>query len=305
MESANVLKNHLINGRYKAERKIDHGTYSTVYLGIDKLSKKKVAIKVESVNAGRPTIPHESAVYQHLKNWDGFPHILYAGQEKGYNIIVMELLGASLKHVYNNLGNKFSLKTVLQLADQILLRLQTLHGLHFVHCDLKPANLMMGRGDKSGEVYLIDFGLARQYFHRNKHLPCKSTHQHFVGNPAFAARNAHLYRTLSRRDDLESLGYVLVYFITGTLPWETSPTDTFQTQIQQIQRIKLSINIEMLCQGVPPVFIQYFQYVRELRYDDTPDYNYLRQLFRTVAAKYKYKYDRLFEWNKPNTTNVA
>ncbi|GLV38340.1 Casein kinase Ialpha [Carabus blaptoides fortunei] len=299
MEQENVLKNHLINGRYQIQHKLDEGSFSIVYLGTDTLTKKKVAIKVESASYTKPTIPHESAIYRHLNNRDGFPQIFYAGQEKDHNILVMNVLGVSLKHVHDEIGKKFSLKTVVQLADQMLTRLETLHGLHFVHCDLKPANFMMGSGDKSNTVHLIDFGLARQYICDNKHV--NNRNRNFVGNPAFAACNAHLKRSLARRDDLESLGYILIYFLKGTLPWETTPSQTLQEQFRQIQRIKLSTSTEMLCQGVSPVFLQYFHYVQKLKHEEKPNYDYLRQLFRNLAARLKYNYDNQFDWNKKIT----
>lgn len=304
MEQLVILKSELIHKRYKVEHTIDRGSCATVYLGTDNLTKKKVAIKVERADAPRQTIPHESRVYLHINNWEGFPRMLFGGPEKCFNILVMEILGASLKHIFYDLGKQFSLKTILQLADQMLLRIQTLHGLNFIHCDLKPDNFVTGAGDKSGQVYLIDFGMARQYIHENQHVPSHPYAPRFVGSPAFASCNAHLYRKLSRRDDLESLGYVLLYFAKGTLPWLNSSMETIAEQFWHIQRIKLGTSIEELCEGVLPEFMDYLKYVRGLRYDQAPDYNYLRALFRNVAVKYGYIYDRVFEWHKPNTVNV-
>lgn len=298
MEEPVILQHQLIHNRFKVLHTIDRGSCAIVYLGNDELTKKKVAIKVERADAPRQTIPHESRVYQHINNWDGFPRMLFGGPEKGFNILVMEILGASLKNIFNDLGKQFSLKTILQLADQMLLRLQTLHGLDFIHCDLKPDNFMTGCGDKSGQVHLIDFGMARQYIHENQHVPSHPYEPRFVGNPAFASYNAHLYRKLSRRDDLESLGYILIYFAKGTLPWVTVQKPTFQEQFEYIQGIKLGTSIEELCEGVLPEFMDYLKYVRGLRYDEAPDYYYLRALFKNVAVKYGYIYDREFEWNK-------
>lgn len=303
-KQTNVLKSFLINNRYKVKHIIDRGTSASVYAGTDKQTKKKVAIKVESADAPLQVIPDEITVYQKINNRDGFPQMLYSGKEKGFNILVMEMLDVSLKHMFNKFNKHFSLKTVLKLAEQTLLLLKTLHELDFIHLDLKPANLMTGCGDKSRQVHLIDFGLARQYRHENQHVPSQPINPLFFGSPAFASCNAHLYRTLSRRDDLESLGYVLVYFATGTLPWLNSSMDTLAEHFWHIQRTKLATSIEELCQGVPQEFMRYFQYIRQLGYDEEPDYEYLRSIFIMVAVRYRYMYDFEFDWNQPNTANV-
>ncbi|GLV38338.1 Casein kinase Ialpha [Carabus blaptoides fortunei] len=295
MESGYLEKNILINGRYKVKQKIDTGNTTIVYQGTDVLTKKRVAIKAESSNLGVETIPYESNTYRYLNNSNGFAQIFYAGQEKGQNIIVMELLGVSMKHVHNEIGKRFCLKTVLELADQMLMRLQIFH-VHSVHCDLKPANFMMGAGDKSGKLYLVGFKFARQNFHEQLHL----NNQQFIGNPLFVARNVHMNKPLTALDDLESFGYVLVYFITGTLPWEPPATLTRDEQLKQIQYMKLSCDLDKLCQGVPSVFYQYFQYIFGLQSYEEPNYYYLRQIFRTLAARLGYVYNHIFEWNAPS-----
>lgn len=304
MEQTNVLKSFLINNRYKVEHIIKRGASASVYLGTDKQTKEKVAIKVKSADEPHQFIPHESTVYQKINNQHGFPHMLYSGQEKGFNILVMEKLGVSLDRVFYDLNKHFTMKTVLQLAVQMLSLLETLHELDFIHRALKPGSFMMGSGDKSGQVHLIDFGRATQYRHENQHVPSQPVNVLFVGCPAFASCNVHLYRTMSRRDDLESLGYVLVYFATGTLPWLNHSIDTFAKGYWHIQRTKLATSIEELCQGVPQEFMRYFQYIRELGYDEEPNYGYLRSLFSIIAVRYRYMLDLAFEWNQPNTANV-
>ncbi|GLV38344.1 Casein kinase Ialpha [Carabus blaptoides fortunei] len=284
-------------GRYEMVEEIGKGSYSVVYSGIDKLTNERVAMKLECLANEKLTLAHESVIYDHLRDQDGFPEIYHAGQEHGFNVLVMELLGPTLKKIFTDRG-KFSLKAVLMLGDQLLLRLEQLHKIGYIHRDIKLANLIMGRGDKCDQVYIIDIGLGKQYKYGNLHILHKKN-QILVGNPAFASRRAHLKHEISRRDDLESLGFVFMYLLRGNLPWRGIPADTMAQKLRQIEEIKLATTIESLCEGFPQEFVQYFHYCRGLKFTAEPDYTYLRQLLRSVGEQMNITYDNVFEWNNP------
>ncbi|GLV38342.1 Casein kinase Ialpha [Carabus blaptoides fortunei] len=293
MEPDTLPTTHLFAGKYKIVKKIGRGSYASVYMGIDKCTREKVAIKLESIEKTETTLQHEGVIYTNLENSDKVPKILYFGQEHGYNLIVMDLLGPSLRKLHY-ISTKFSLSTVLQLANQILVILENIHNHSIIHRDLKPDNFLIGRGDNSKNIYIIDFGLAIKY--NNTELD--SGEHHFVGNAYFASCNAHENCQSAPRDDLESLGYILVYFLHGTLPWCSIDAKSFHERVTKAGEIKLSTTIEELCDGLPEEFSTYLKYCRGLKLTDVPNYEYVRQLFDQVARRMNVSYDNVFDWTK-------
>lgn len=300
MEAENPIINMIIVGKYQIISKIGTGAFGEVYMGRDKSSGKEVAIKLEKISTEEPTVPWEIKIFEQITKTDGFPEIYYTGKDNGYYIIIMELLGPNLYHLFVTNGKKFTLKSVLMLADQMLMILEHLHRNNIIHRDMKPSNFVMGLGDKSGQVYLIDYGLATQFIHDNQHIPFDNTKAYLVGNIAFASRNAFYHCEVSRRDDLESLGYVLMYFLRGALPWRSIPTNTLDEKIRRIRQILLKTTIEELCEGLPLEFVSYLKYCRSLKFEEEPDYGYLRKLFRTLAERMNYEYDNVYDWTKTN-----
>lgn len=215
-----------------------------------------------------------------------------------YNVMVMELLGPSLEDLFNFCSRRFSLKTVLLLADQMISRIDYIHSRNFIHRDIKPDNFLMGLGKKGNLVYIIDFGLAKKYKDARScmHIPYRDN-KNLTGTARYASINTHLGIEQSRRDDLESLGFVLMYFNLGTLPWQGLKAANKRQKYERISEKKLNTPIEVLCKDFPPEFPTYLNYCRRLEFIQHPDYSYLRKLFRTLFHNQGFSYDYVFDWN--------
>ncbi|KAJ6658937.1 hypothetical protein lerEdw1_019574 [Lerista edwardsae] len=286
---------------------------------------EEVAIKLECVKTKHPQLHIESKFYKMMQGGVGIPSIKWCGAEGDYNVMVMELLGPSLEDLFNFCSRKFSLKTVLLLADQMISRIEYIHSKNFIHRDVKPDNFLMGLGKKGNLVYIIDFGLAKKYrdARTHQHIPYREN-KNLTGTARYASINTHLGIEQSRRDDLESLGYVLMYFNLGSLPWQGLKAATKRQKYERISEKKMSTPIEVLCKGYPckfvcvcvcvcvcahmcsdfntqrvciPEFSTYLNFCRSLRFDDKPDYSYLRQLFRNLFHRQGFSYDYVFDWN--------
>lgn len=211
--------------------------------------------------------------------------------------MVMDLLGHSLEDLFNLCHRRFSLKTVLMLADQMIQRIEYIHYKHFVHRDIKPDNFVMGFGENQKFVYMIDFGLAKRYRDpRNlHHIPIRFN-KSLTGTARYASLNTHLGIEQARRDDLEALGYVLVYFIKGSLPWQGLKAATKEEKYEKILKKKRDTDIQTLCRDLPPEFSLYFTYVRSLQFEERPDYAYLRKIFHEIFIRNNFKRDEEFDW---------
>ncbi|XP_025076755.1 casein kinase I-like isoform X3 [Pomacea canaliculata] len=287
-----------VGNKYRLGRKIGSGSFGDIYLGTDISNGEEVAIKLECVKTKHPQLHIESKIYRMMQGGVGIPTIKWCGAEGDYNVMVMELLGPSLEDLFNFCSRKFSLKTVLLLADQLISRIEYIHSKNFIHRDVKPDNFLMGLGKKGNLVYLIDFGLAKKYrdARTHQHIPYREN-KNLTGTARYASINTHLGIEQSRRDDMESLGYVFMYFLRGSLPWQGLKAATKRQKYERISEKKMSTPIEELCKGFPSEFATYLNFCRSLRFDDKPDYSYLRQLFRNLFHRQGFTYDYVFDWN--------
>ncbi|KIK05064.1 hypothetical protein K443DRAFT_675361 [Laccaria amethystina LaAM-08-1] len=312
-------------GKYRLEEEIANGGCGTVFLGVHTVAGKEVAIKLEPAIAKHSPLKQESKIYKTLMGGTGVPWIMWSGRQGDYNVMIIDLLGPSLEDLFKMCNRHFSLKTVLQLADQLISRIEFIHSHSFVHRDIKPANFVMGTGKAAHLVNVIDFGLAKKFRdpRTSNHIPYRQDEFHGVGTSLFAAINTHLGVESSRRDDLESLAYMLIYFIRGTLPWRkirAPQSPTFTSSISPSERLyqkkhynpvsatwdlirdsKLAHD-ETLTVGLPPEFDVLFRYARGLEFDDLPDYEGLRKLFRGLADRVGIEYDGVFDWSVPKAS---
>ncbi|XP_022721552.1 casein kinase 1-like protein 2 isoform X2 [Durio zibethinus] len=286
-----------VGNKYRLGRKIGSGSFGEIYHGTNIQTNEEVAIKLENMKTKHPQLLYESKLYKILQGGNGISNVRWFGIEGGYNVLVMDLLGPSLEDLFNFCSRKLSLKTVLMLADQLINRVEFVHSKSFLHRDIKPDNFLMGLGKRAKQVYIIDFGLAKKYL-------CTSTHQHIpyrenknlTGTARYASMNTHLGIEQSRRDDLESLGFVLMYFLRGSLPWQGLKAGNKKQKYEKISEKKVSISIEALCRGYPTEFASYFHYCRSLRFDEKPDYSYLQRLFRDLFIREGFQFDYVFDW---------
>ncbi|XP_011009775.1 PREDICTED: casein kinase I isoform delta-like isoform X1 [Populus euphratica] len=286
-----------VGNKFRLGRKIGSGSFGEIYLGANIQTNEEVAIKLENVKTRHPQLLYESKLYKMLQGGTGIPNVKWFGVEGEYNVLVMDLLGPSLEDLFNFCSRKLSLKTVLMLADQMINRVEFVHSKSFLHRDIKPDNFLMGLGRRANQVYAIDFGLAKKYrdTSTHQHIPYREN-KNLTGTARYASMNTHLGIEQSRRDDLESLGYVLMYFLRGSLPWQGLKAGTKKQKYEKISEKKVSTSIEALCRGYPTEFASYFHYCRSLRFDDKPDYAYLKRLFRDLFIREGFQFDYVFDW---------
>jgi serine/threonine protein kinase len=287
----------ILNGIYRIIKMVGCGAFGEIHLAYDVNMKALRAIKFEMANHKNPQLKHEYSVLEQLNkhefnnndnkqqnistdSFTGVPRVYYFDRlEHKYNFMVMEFLGPSLGDLFQLKERNFGMETVLMLAIQILTRIEYIHEKGFLHRDIKPENFVVGLNEKSNLVYLIDYGLSKRYKDKNsgQHIPYRENKQ-LVGTVRYASINAHLGIEQSRRDDLEGIGYVLVYFYLGRLPWQNK-TDKGKPLTQKITEKKLTTPPELLCKKMPREFSYYFHYCKNLKFEDRPDYNSLKSMF--------------------------
>lgn len=288
-----------VGNKYRLGRKIGSGSFGDIFLGANITTGEEVAIKLESVKTRHPQLLYESKVLKILQGGVGVPNVRWYGIEGDYNVMVMDLLGPSLEDLFNFCNRQFGLKTILMLAEQMLCRIEYAHTKSFIHRDIKPDNFLMGLGKKANVVHIIDMGLAKRYRdpRTHQHIPYREN-KNLTGTARYASINTHLGIEQSRRDDLESLGYVLLYFCRGSLPWQGLRAVNKKQKYDKISEKKMSTPLDVLCRGLPAEFTTYMNHVRTLRFDDKCDYGYLRKIFRDLFVREGYQYDYVFDWTR-------
>eukprot|EP00438_Fugacium_kawagutii_P019971 Skav222681 [mRNA] locus=scaffold1471:34774:39687:- [translate_table: standard] len=304
-----------VGGKFRLGRKIGSGSFGDIYIGTNVQTSEEVAIKLESIKSKHPQLlyaPHpKNPTDKHNTNTSrgvGVPNVHWYGVEGDYNVMVIDLLGPSLEDLFSFCNRKFSLKTTLMLADQMInrpaccrkfLQVEYMHAKNFIHRDIKPDNFLIGLGKKANQVHIIDFGLAKKDPKTQQHIPYREN-KALTGTARYASAsssvNTHLGIEQSRRDDLEAVGYVLMYFNRGSLPWQGLKANSKKETLGMQRDVILGMYLQVLCKHFPCEFATYLNYCRSLRFEDRPDYAYLRRLLKDLFFREGYQYDFVFDW---------
>jgi casein kinase 1 len=286
-----------VGGHYSLRGRIGAGSFGEIYSAESTRTHVRVAVKLESCRSRAPQLSYESKLYMMFSGGPGIPKLHWYGTEGTHNVMVMDLLGKSLEGLFLECGHRFSVKTVLMLADQMLSCVEYIHNKNFIHRDIKPDNFLIGLGNASNQVFIIDFGLAKKYrdLHTRAHIPYVQG-KSLTGTARYASVGALRGAEQSRRDDLESLGFVWLYLLRGSLPWMGLTGRDRKQKYERICDVKSRTTFEDLCHGFPVEFVHYFRAVRNLRFSEKPNYAGLRAMFRALFIREGYLYDYKYDW---------
>jgi serine/threonine protein kinase len=273
----------LINFKYKLLNEIGKGSFGTIYRGENIRTREKVAIKVEAIEHGAFLLKNESIIYRYLNNMNGIPAVKWFGKDDTNYYMVINLLGKSLQNIKDEVGC-FTLNDALKIGVYLINLIQNIHEKGLVHRDIKPDNFLFGLDDTS-KIYIIDFGFCKSYVGDDKHIPMKKT-DNLIGSRTYASINAHNFDEISRRDDLESLCYTLIYLVLGKLDWQMNSSYNYEhpklanirirdMKTQMIESSKFLPDKSL----IPTIFINSLKYIRTLEFDAKPDYAYLIEIF--------------------------
>lgn len=269
--------NDLLMHHYIIIEKIGSGSFGDVYLGEDG-KNMKYALKIENKYAKKTRLIKEYTIYKQLikQRMQNIPKIYKFIKTTNNIILVMELLGPNLEELLIKYNKKFDTMTILKLSIAIISIIEKLHDVGYIHRDIKPNNFLIGRNNNKDIIYLMDFGLSKKYITNGKHIQM-STINNIIGTPRYASVNVHNNMEPSRRDDLESIGYMLIYLAKGTLPWKGIRTK--KTMKKQIGDMKKNIKLTELTKELPKCFYSYMKYVKKLAFDEDPNYECIKSMF--------------------------
>ena len=289
------LLNKIFFKKYEIIRKLGKGSFGLVYLGKIINSNNFVAVKFEPKNQIEHILERESYLLYYLRGF-GIPEVITFGHNSKYNVLVQTLLGNSINDIFFQYNKKFSMKDCCMIGLQMLDRLEYIHSKYIIHRDIKPDNFLVGKEDES-LIYLIDFGLAKKYMssRTGKHVKF-SINKKWSGTSRFASANSLRGVVQSRRDDLESLCYILLFIMKGNLPWDNVFGYSENDDILLIYKIKKFMSPDLLFFNLPKETSEFFKYCKKLDFDKKPDYNYLRSLLLKILNNQNDKNDLYFSW---------
>eukprot|EP00929_Paragymnodinium_shiwhaense_P047719 TRINITY_DN2419_c0_g2_i1.p1 TRINITY_DN2419_c0_g2~~TRINITY_DN2419_c0_g2_i1.p1 ORF type:complete len:354 (+),score=103.53 TRINITY_DN2419_c0_g2_i1:131-1192(+) len=295
------------SGKYELDKRLGAGCFGEVWRARNTQDDTLVAVKTEEAGSTAPQLEQEAAILNMLRQpvqQQGIVECFYYGRESSHNCMVMELLSRSIEDWVQKCKNKFQPKTTVLLAEQILHRIEYLHSKCIVHRDIKPENFMFGSGGKIHHVYIIDFGLSKRWWDKNKHVPLRQK-LNMTGTARYASINAHKGFEQSRRDDLEAIGHMLMYFLRGTLPWSGLDAKTKEEKYKKITEKKEQIPLDDLCKGYPRAFQEFLKYSRELNFMEKPDYDTLQGWWKDVRKEYGNPQDHEYEFFEGKELDVG
>ncbi|MES1910548.1 MAG: hypothetical protein MHM6MM_003123 [Cercozoa sp. M6MM] len=294
----------VVDERYSVKSELGKGSFGAVFLGQSRNTGDNVALKFESIQVRSKQLEKEYRLfrefYERARQNDVLlrtPRVLYFGELQEYNFMSMTLLGPSLENLFEKCRRKFTLRTVLMLGDQMLSCMQFVHDNGYLHRDLKPNNFCVGLDDNERNfVYVIDFGLAKPYLLEDgAHIPLTEGRS-MVGTARYAPVASHIGREQGRRDELESLLFILVYFLKGKLPWQGLPAKNHREKNEKITQTKRTTTTAQLCEGLPAEFVELLRYVRHLKFTERPNYASMRRKLARLFARKRYFERPLFDW---------
>ena len=297
-DNSDIFLGKTLFNKYKIIKKIGEGSFGFIYEAQSINSNKLYAVKLENMIEDQYILEDEALILSYL-NCNRIPKIKLFGYSENYMVLIMELLGKSLDKILNELPNKsMSIRCCCNIAYQLISIFEIIHSNNIIHRDIKPSNIALGLGANYKYLYILDFGLSRKYRSSTtkKHLPFTKDNP-LVGNARYSSINALEGCTQSRRDDLESIGYLIIYLILGKLPWQGIVSNKKESKFYKILEIKKNTSPEELCKGLPPQFVEYVKYTRNLGYETDPDYNYLKNLFLSVLKSQNYEFDYFYDWD--------
>ena len=294
-----------VGGRYRLGKKIGTGAFGEIFEGTDIFDNSSVAIKLEHNSVKYPQLLFEAKLLKSIPG-TGIPIMHWFGIAGEYNAMVMDLLGQNLEDLYNYCAKNFTLKTILMIIIQMIERLKHVHDNHYIHRDIKPENFLIGKDTTAKTIYLLDFGLAKRYRdeYTHIHIPLKEN-RNLTGTARYASCNAHNGLEQSRRDDMESIAYVILYFFRKKLPWQGLKCKDKNEKHAKIKEIKMSMTPEKLFEGIPKEFADYLTMVKKLGFEDEPAYKSYIQMFNKLFKAKEFEMDYIYDWvTVKNNTNV-
>ena len=305
-ESDNFIEeNKCIFKKYKPVKKIGRGSFGKIYHVVRLKDNAAFAMKVEKIDAVQKTLEREAYYLFTLQGGFGIPKLITFGRTKSYNILIETLLNKSLFDLFINKNNKFRLTDCCFIGIQILEILEWIHSKDIIYRDVKPENFLIGIKDPNA-IYVVDFGLCKKYrsSKTGKHLLPKLTGK-FSGTLIYASSNVLKGKESSRRDDLISLGYMLIYLLKRDIPWNSSFKDLNKEKYYNLIYLKDTNSNGELFKGLPDELIEYIKYSRSLKFEQDPDYTYLRSLFKKILLRSDSENNLLtFSWIDPKDKNL-
>ena len=301
-KSISLTLKSILFKKYLILSKIDEGSFGSIYLSKNILSNEQYAVKIENRKIANPLLEGEAFILFYLKG-PGLPEVKTFGKTKNLNILIQTLLGPSLSSLSERYLINFTIKDICLLSIQMIERLEYIHSKRFIHRDIKPQNFLMGVKDPE-TVYLIDFGLAKKFMSKKgKHIKF-NINNNITGTPRYCSINALRGAEQSRRDDLESLFYVIMYFFRGNLPWQNLKIKSRQQRFNKINEIKKNYDYKLLCKNLPRELYNLGIYIKHLKFEETPNYVFIKKCFNSILENIYEKNDNKFSWiNKFNNNN--